>query len=89
MTASGNDNANANSNDIIFTIKGTKLYIPAVTLLARNNQNLSKLLSKAFKRSVYWFIRMNIKQKVRIKTQQMQIDVFSNQILLESIDYLF
>ena len=31
---------------------------------------------------------MNIKQKVRIKIQQMNIDIFSNQILLESIDCL-
>ena len=29
---------------------------------------------------------MNIKQKVRIKIRQMNIDIFSNQILLESID---
>ena len=27
--------------------------------------------------------------KVRIKIQQMDIDIFSNQILLESLDYLF
>ena len=31
-----NDNDNANS--IIFTIKDTKLYVPAVTLSARDNQ---------------------------------------------------
>ena len=31
---------------------------------------------------------MNIKQKVRIKIQQTNIDIFSNQILLESIDCL-
>ena len=32
---------------------------------------------------------MNIKQKVRIKILQMNIDTFSNQILLKLIDYLF
>ena len=32
---------------------------------------------------------MNIKQKVRIKIQKINIDIFSNQILLESSDYLF
>ena len=32
---------------------------------------------------------MNIKQKVRIKIQQMNLDIFSNQILLELIGYLF
>ena len=31
---------------------------------------------------------MTIKQKVRIKIQQMNIDDFSNQTFLESIDYL-
>ena len=31
---------------------------------------------------------MSIKQKVRIKIQQMNIDDFSNQTLLDSIDYL-
>ena len=35
------------------------------------------------------FIGMSIKQKVRIKIQQMNIDIFSNQTLLQSIDYLF
>ena len=32
---------------------------------------------------------MNMKQKVRIKIQQMNKDTFSNQILLEVIEYLF
>ena len=31
----------------------------------------------------------NVFSKVRIKVQQMNIDIFSNQILLELIDYLF
>ena len=35
------------------------------------------------------FIGMNIKQKVRIKMQQMNRNIFSNQTLLELIDYLF
>ena len=35
------------------------------------------------------FTGMNIKQKVRIKMRQMNINIFSNQILLESTDYLF
>ena len=35
------------------------------------------------------FIGMDIKQKVRIKIQQMNIDIFSNQILLLSTDYYF
>ena len=54
MAAAGNDNANDNDDNIIFTIKDTKLYVPVVTLSAKDNQNLSKLLSKGFERSVYW-----------------------------------
>ena len=51
--AAGTDTADTNSNSIIFTIKDTKLYVSAVTLSARHNQKLSKLLSKGFKRPVY------------------------------------
>ena len=47
--------AKGNTNNIIniFTIKETKLYVPAVTLSAKDNQKLQKLLSKGFERSVY------------------------------------
>ena len=34
------DNANVDSNNIIFTIKDTKLYVLVVTLLAKDNQEL-------------------------------------------------
>ena len=56
FSANGNDNVNGNehANNNIFTIKETKLYVPTVTLSARDNQKLSKLLSKAFERSVSW-----------------------------------
>ena len=54
LSAAGADNANAKSNNNIFTIKDTKLYVPVVTLSARENQKLSKLPSKEFERSVYW-----------------------------------
>ena len=50
----GNDNPNNNTDNIIFTIKDTKLYDPVETLSTRDNQKLSKLLSKGFERSVYW-----------------------------------
>ena len=39
---------------------------------------IKKFLAKGLKDQ---FIRMNVKQKVRIKTQQMNIDIFWNQIL--------
>ena len=54
LSTGPNDNTNANPDYIIFTIKDTKLYVPVVTLSARNNQNLSKLLRKGFERPVYW-----------------------------------
>ena len=40
LSTTGNDNDNDNDRDdrIIFTIKDTKLYVPVVTLSARNNQ---------------------------------------------------
>ena len=37
-----------------FAITDTKFYVPVVTLKTEDNSKLSKLLSKGFKRSVYW-----------------------------------
>ena len=54
MPEAGNDNTNANPNNIIFTTKDTKLYVSAVTLSARGNQKLPKFLSTGFEKSVYW-----------------------------------
>ena len=56
LSAADVDNVNGNDDDnnIIFTIKDTKLYVPVVTLLVKDNKRLSKLLSKRFERSVYW-----------------------------------
>ena len=59
LFAAGNDNDSdddndINANDIIFTIKNTKVSVSVVILSARGNQRLSKLLSKVFERSVYW-----------------------------------
>ena len=54
LSAAGNDNTNANPNNIIFTIKDTKLYVSVITLSSRDNQKLSKRLSKRFERLVYW-----------------------------------
>ena len=45
LSVAGNGNANGNDDNIIFTIKDTKLYVPVVTLSARDNQKLSKLIS--------------------------------------------
>ena len=50
LSENGNDNANDNPNNIIFTIKDTKLCVPVVNLSAKDNQKLSKLLSQEFER---------------------------------------
>ena len=63
FAAGRNDKDDANSNNMVLFSK-TKLYVPVVTLLAKDNQKLSKLLSKGFERL---YIGMNIKQKERIK----------------------
>ena len=77
LSATDSDNDNANCTVIIFTIKDTKLYVPVITLSARDNEKLSKFIG--FERS--------IKQKLRIKIRQINKDSFLNQTLL--IDYLF
>ena len=43
LSVGGTDNANGNndSNNIMFTIKDTKLYVPITTLSTRDNQKLS------------------------------------------------
>ena len=43
MFSTGNDVIdNNNANNIIFTIKDTKLYVPVLTLSAKDNQKLEK-----------------------------------------------
>ena len=49
-----NDNINPDSNNITFTIKDIKLYVPAITLSAKDNQKLSKILSIGFETLMYW-----------------------------------
>ena len=53
FSAAAADNENADSNNIIFTIKDTKLYVPFVTLSPRDDQKFLKLLIKVFEGSVY------------------------------------
>ena len=53
LSAVGHDNDNKKDDEIIFTIKNTELYVPVKNLSARDNQKLSKLLSKGSERSVY------------------------------------
>ena len=53
LSADDGNNDNTNSNNIIFTIKDTKFYVPARTLSAKDNQKLRKLLSKRSEELVY------------------------------------
>ena len=75
LSVAGTDNANGNNDDVIFTIKNTKLYGPVVSWSTRYNQN-QNFLAKNLKDQ---FIRMGIKQKVGIKIEQINTDIFSNQ----------
>ena len=54
LSVARTDKGNNDDNNIIFTIKDTKLYVPALTLLTKDKQKSTKLLSKGFERSVYW-----------------------------------
>ena len=56
LSLAGSDNPIDNdiNNNIIFTIKDTKLYVPVVTVTTRDDKELSKLLSKETERLVYW-----------------------------------
>ena len=76
MPTAANDNVindNGSASNIIFTIKDTKFYVPVVTLPERDNQTLSKRLSKGFERSAYW---EEYKTKSENKIQQMNLDIF-------------
>ena len=75
MFGNENDNDNADSNNVIFTMKDTKLYVPAVTLSAEDNQKPTKLFSKGFERPVYC---NEYKKKVETKLWQITIDIFFN-----------
>ena len=73
MLYNGNDNADP--NNIIFTIEDRKLYVPVVTLSAKDNL---KLLSKGFERPVYW---NEYKTKSENKNMTIEYRFFSNQTL--------
>ena len=43
LSAAGIDNANGNDDNIIFTIKNTKLYVPVVTLSKRYDKKINEM----------------------------------------------
>ena len=65
----------------------TQHYMSLVKLYQQEKiKNYQNVLVKDLKDQ---FIGMNIKQKLGIKIRQMNLDIFSNQILSESIDKFF
>ena len=88
LSVAGNENniINNNANNNIFTFKDTILYVAVVILSAKDKKTYQNFLVKNLKDQ---FIGVNTKQKVRVKAQQMNLDTFLNQILLELMDYLF
>ena len=48
LAVAANDKDDANYDNIILTNKDTKFFVPVVTLPVKDNQKLSKLLSKRF-----------------------------------------
>ena len=54
LAAADSNNTGGNPDNIIFTIKDTRLYSSAVTSSEKENQKLSKLLCKGFERSAFW-----------------------------------
>ena len=73
-------------NNIVFTIKDTKFYVPVLTLSTRAIKNYSNFSAKDLNAQLN---ARDMKQELRIKIREMSTDILSNQIFLESIDYLF
>ena len=57
----------------IFKITDEKLYIPIVTLKTEDNTKLSKLLSKGFKRPIYWNEYKVIPEKIYAANENIRI----------------
>ena len=87
VTDNNNNNNNNNANNVIFIIKDTKLYVPIVTLSARENKKLSKLVSKGFERPVYWK-EYKTKSENKNTTNEFIYLYILGSSQLESIDYL-
>ena len=77
LLAKGNDDYDANSNSIIFTIKAQN-YMSLLSLYQQKTiKNCQNFLVKFFKDQC---IKINVKQKVRITTRQTSIDILYKQI---------
>ena len=54
LATAGVEIDDTNCNNIIFAVKDTELYVLVKTLPTKDNQKLSKIISKEFERSVNW-----------------------------------
>ena len=84
FSATGNDNLYNivnynNGNNIILTIKDTKLYVPVVTLSAIDNQKLSNVHSEGCERSFYWS-EYKTKSENKTMTNEFRYFIESNSV---------
>ena len=76
----------ANSDNVIFYYKDTKLYVSLLLYQQKIIKNYQNFLVKNLKDQC---VGMAINQKIRIKIRLMIVAIFSNQLLWELIDCLF
>lgn len=86
LLANGNDNHDAICNNIILTTKGSKLYVPILTLSAKGNQKLTIIMGKGLERSVY---QNEYTTKIANNNRTNKYRFFSNQSLKEVTHCLF
>ena len=81
------DGDNANDRETTFQITSTKLYVPVVTLSAKDNVNLTKQSNEGFKISVYW---NEYKSKTETKTaDNNNVTRFSLDASFQGVNKLF
>ena len=78
---------NASGNSVVFTVKDVRFYVPVLTLSVK--KIMKKYQNLLAENLMDHFIVVNRKQEVRIKEPQANIDIISNQTLLESMDCFF
>ena len=78
---------NACGNSVVFTVKDVRFYVPVLTLSVK--KTMKKYQNLLAENLMDHFIVVNRKQEVRIKEPQANIDIISNQTLLESMDCFF
>ena len=76
-----------NANVTSFKITSTKLYVPIVTLLTKDNVNLTKKLNERCKRSIYWY---EYKSKIETKAaDNNNVTRFSLDASFQGVNSLF